>query len=372
MVEKGGAKSFDIGIVAITFLLVGISLIMIYSTTGVVAEEKFGDPFFYVKRQGLAALVGILAMGILSRLPLALLAKWSWVCFPISILLLSSTLVPGLRDEAGGAHRWINLGALRFQPGELVKLLMVIFLAGYFTRHANKINLFSNGILKPLVFVGVMSGLYLLQPDFGSAAVLTLTVVAIATACGVPLRFIVICGLVVAALGSIAVLISPYRMMRVVSFLSPFEDKSGSGYQLIQSLIAIGSGHISGVGLGESQQKLFFLPAAHTDFLFAVIGEELGFLGCFFIILLFLVFLWRGFRIATHVEHHTFAFALAVGLTLLIVIPAMLNMGVVSGVLPTKGLVLPLVGYGGTNLVMSLAAVGLLLSISRLSHKTSP
>lgn len=371
MTNTEGIKSFDIGIIAITFLLVGISLIMIYSTTGVVAEEKFGDAFFYVKRQGLAALLGIVLMALLSRTPLPLLAKWSWICFPISLILLSLTLIPGIRDEAGGAHRWVNLGLLRFQPGELVKLLMVVFLAGYFTRQAHRVNLFTSGIVKPLFFVGVMAGLYLLQPDFGSAAVLTLTVVAIATACGVPLRYIAACGLVVIVLGAIAVLVSPYRMMRVVSFLSPFQDKSGSGYQLIQSLIAIGSGHISGVGLGESQQKLFFLPAAHTDFLFAVIGEELGFVGCFFIILLFLVFLWRGFRIATHVEHHTFAFALAVGLTLLIVIPAMLNMGVVSGVLPTKGLVLPLVGYGGTNLVMSLAAVGLLLSISRLSHKTS-
>ena len=343
---------------------------MIYSTTGVVAEEKFGDAFYYVKRQGMAALIGIVAMGVLSQAPLSLLAKWSWICFPISFVLLTLTLIPGLRDEAGGAHRWVVLGAFRFQPGELVKLLMIVFLSGYFTRQAHRLNIFTTGIVKPLAFVGVMAGLYLLQPDFGSAAVLTLTVVAIATACGVPLRYIIACGAVVVGLAAVAVIISPYRMMRIVSFLSPWQDKSGSGYQLIQSLIALGSGHITGVGLGESQQKLFFLPAAHTDFLFAVIGEELGFMGCFFVILLFLVFLWRGFRIATHVEHHTFAFALAVGLTLLIVVPALLNMGVVSGVLPTKGLVLPLVGYGGTNLVMSLAAVGLLLSVSRLSHKS--
>jgi cell division protein FtsW len=222
-----------------------------------------------------------------------------------------------------------------------------------------------HGIVKPFALVSSVAALLLLQPDFGSSAVIVLVVLGMALASGVRLWHMVLCTIAAALCLGTLVLISPYRMMRVVSFLSPFADASGKGYQLIQSLIAVGTGQLSGVGLGSSQQKLFFLPAAHTDFIFAVIAEELGFIGGVVVIAAFLVILWRGLALARSVGHDTFLFAAAVGLTLLIVVPALLNVGVVVGLLPTKGMVLPLVGYGGSSLMTCMAVVGLLLGIRR-------
>lgn len=338
---------------------------MVYSTTGVIGVEKFGDPFFYVKRQSLAAIAGILGLYICSKIPSEFLARYSWLGLPFALALLLLTFIPALHDGAGGAVRWVSLGGFRFQPGELAKLLIVLFMAGYFARRTDKIEKFFSGVMVPFLYAGLVGAVFLLQPDFGSAAVVSLIVLILCIAAGVPIRFIAASGFVAVLLAGLAIVLSPYRMMRVVSFLAPWQDPEGSGYQLIQSLIAIGSGHISGVGLGESQQKLMFLPAAHTDFIFSVIGEELGFFGCMFVIAMFLLLLWRGLLIARSLEHDTFSFVLAVGLTMLIVIPAFLNMGVATGVLPTKGMVLPLVAYGGTNLVMSLSCIGLLLSLSR-------
>jgi cell division protein FtsW len=212
----------------------------------------------------------------------------------------------------------------------------------------------------------------LLQPDFGSSAVIVVVVLSMALSTGVRLSHLAFCSLAVIFAAAVLVAISPYRMMRIVSFLSPFADASGKGYQLIQSLIAVGTGQLSGVGLGGSQQKLFFLPAAHTDFIFAVISEELGFVGGIFVIFGFLVFMWRGLLLAKSVRHDTFLFALAVGLTMMIVAPALLNVGVVIGLLPTKGMVLPLVGYGGSSLMACMAVVGLLLGIRREAGESSP
>ncbi|NMC61638.1 MAG: putative lipid II flippase FtsW, partial [SAR324 cluster bacterium] len=291
--------------------------------------------------------------------------KLSPIGLVLSVLLLVLPLVPGMGDRAGGATRWVNLGILRFQPGEFVKLSFVVFLAGYFFRHEEKIPGFLWGMFKPLFFAAIVALLYLLQPDFGSAAVLMVVTLAMALAAGVRLRYIMICGVLsLFALGAL-IFISPYRMARVTSFLSPWEDPSGKGYQLIQSLIAVGSGQWTGVGLGSSQQKLFFLPAAHTDFIFSVIGEELGFVGSTVLILAFLYFLYRGLKLAGSVAGDTFSYTLAVGLTSLIALPALLNVGVAIGVLPTKGMVLPLVGYGGSSLLVCLMAVGILLAIWR-------
>lgn len=358
-------KRVDSYLLAATLILLGFSLVMVYSTTGTIGEEKFGDPFFYLKRQGIAALVGIFGLFICSKLKPDFLSKHSWLGLPLALLCLILTFIPSLHDGAGGAVRWVSLGGFRFQPGELAKLLVVLFMAGYFARRADKVENFSSGVLVPFSYAGLIGAVFLLQPDFGSAAVVCLIVLILCIAAGVPIRFIAACGFVAVLLAGLAIVLSPYRMMRVVSFLAPWQDADGSGYQLIQSLIALGSGHVSGVGLGESQQKLMFLPAAHTDFIFSVIGEELGFFGCMFVLGMFFVLLWRGLTIAKSLEHNTFSFVLAVGLTMLIVVPAFLNMGVATGVLPTKGMVLPLVAYGGTNLVMSLSCIGLLLSLSR-------
>ncbi|NBW40377.1 putative lipid II flippase FtsW [bacterium] len=355
----------DVPLVIVTLLLMAFGLLMLYSTSGVLAQEKFGDEYYYLRRQGIAALIGCVGVVAISRLKLSLIRRLSPLLLPASIILLLLPLVPAIGVKAGGAVRWVNLLGLRFQPGEVVKLGFVVFMAGYFARREARLHIFSQGILKPLLLVGVIAFLYLLQPDFGSTALTLLITFAMALCAGVRFRHLAIsgafCGLALLTL----VLTSPYRVRRLLSFLEPMADASGKGYQLIQSLIAVGSGQLSGVGLGASQQKLFFLPAAHTDFIFAVVAEELGFIGSTCVLLLFGLFLWRGLKISLRLTHDTFAFTLGIGVTLFIVAPALLNMGVVLGLLPTKGLALPFLSYGGTSTVVSLLGVGILLVLAR-------
>ena len=355
----------EIILLVVTILLLSFSLVMVYSTTGVVSQEKFGDAFYYVKRQGIAAVVGMFALYGFSKVPVEFLKKISPYLFFVALGLLAGTYVPGLGDRAGGAQRWLNLRIVRFQPGEFVKLLFIVYLAGFLARHEDKLKEFVTGIVKPFCLVGVLCALFLKQPDFGSSAILCLITVAMTGGSGARLRHLGMMLLSFAIPAALLVAFSPYRMKRITSFLSPWADPSGSGYQLIQSLIAVGSGKITGLGLGGSQQKLFFLPAAHTDFIFAVIAEELGMVGCLCLLMAFLIFLARGLKLAGKVVDDTFTFSLSIGLTLLIVLPAMLNTGVVTGILPTKGMVLPLVGYGGSSILSCLIAVGMLFSISR-------
>ena len=361
----------DYVLIVTVLLLVGFGLVMVYSTTGILSQEKLGDAFFYAKRQSLSAILGTALMLMCMKIPLGLLRRASPYLFALSIFLLALPLIPGIADRAGGASRWVRFGPIRFQPAEFVKVCLVIFMAGFFARHEQRIESFLHGIVKPFALVGMAAALLLLQPDFGSSVVIIVTVLCMALASGVRLMHMALCSVVVAGCLGTLVFISPYRMMRIASFLSPFADSSGKGYQLIQSLIAVGTGQISGVGLGGSQQKLFFLPAAHTDFIFAVISEELGFVGGLTIILAFLVIMWRGLLLARSVKNDTFSFALAVGLTMIIVVPALLNVGVVIGLLPTKGMVLPLVGYGGSSLMACMAVIGLLLAIRREAGEVS-
>jgi cell division protein FtsW len=285
--------------------------------------------------------------------------------YPLCVFLLLLTVLPGVGLRAGGAQRWINLGFTGAQPGELVKLFFVIFIARFFSRHEHELHRFVVGVLRPGMLVGVLAGIFLWQPDFGSTAVLCAVMLAMSVAAGVPWRHLGAVFAGVVAAGAVLVISSPYRLSRVIHFLNPGADPRGKGYQLDQSLIALGSGDLLGVGLGASKQKLFFLPAAHTDFIFALIGEELGFVGCVGVLCVFLLVLWRGLLLARRLSGDMFAFTLAVGLTVMVTLPALLNMGVVSGMLPTKGLVLPLIGFGGSSLVSSLASIGLLLGLAR-------
>jgi len=367
--NKGLAFLSDQILFFTTLIVVAFGLVMIYSTTAVVAEEKFGDALFFVKRQGLAAAIGIVFMIGAANLNLNKLKQYTHILFPISLFLLLLIFIPGFGLKGGGALRWIGFGPLRFQPVEIVKVLMIFFTAGYVSRYEKQMPTFKYGIAMPLVILSLIGFPLLLQPDFGSAVVISLLVMIVMFAAGSSLKFIALGSVFLGGLASVLVLISPYRLKRILAFLDPFSDSSGQGYQLIQSLIAIGNGGLSGVGIGESQQKLFFLPAAHNDFIFAVIGEELGFIGCATLLLLFLVILWRGIRTAVNFSNDSYYFGLSLGLTLLIVIPAILNMGVALGLLPTKGLVLPLVSYGGSSLIASLVAIGLLLAVCRVAGR---
>jgi cell division protein FtsW len=352
-------------LVGATIALVVFGLVMIYSATGVLAEKDKGDPFFYLKRQAFSAAIGIPLMFALSFLNMSRVKELAGYLYPVCVVLLLLTVLPGVGLRAGGAQRWINLGFTAAQPGELVKLLFVVCIARFFSRHEHELHRFVVGVVRPAMLVGLLAGLFLWQPDFGSTAVLCAVMLAMSVAAGVSWKHLgaVIGGGVAAA--TLLVVTSSYRMSRVIHFLNPGADPRGKGYQLDQSLIALGSGDLFGVGLGASKQKLFFLPAAHTDFIFALIGEELGFVGCVAVLFVFLLFLWRGLLLARRLSSDIFAFTLAVGLTVMVTLPAFLNMGVVSGMLPTKGLVLPLIGYGGSSLVSSLASVGLLLGLAR-------
>ena len=363
--ELHAPSPVDYLLVVTILLLVGFGLVMVYSTTGIVSQGKLGDSLFYAKRQLISAVLGGVVMVTCMQVPLGLIRKVAPYLLVASLLLLLLPLIPGIADRAGGASRWAKFGPIRFQPAEFVKVFMVIFMAGYLARHEQLISSFISGIVKPFSMLALVAALLLIQPDFGSTAVIVVVLLAMLLASGVRLSHMALCSVVVGCVMGLLVFISPYRMMRVVSFLSPFADASGKGYQLIQSLIAVGTGQVYGVGLGASQQKLFFLPAAHTDFIFAVISEELGFVGGVCTILGFLVVMWRGLLIARSVRHDTFLFALAVGLTMMIVAPALLNVGVVIGLLPTKGMVLPLVGYGGSSLIACMGVVGLLLGIRK-------
>jgi cell division protein FtsW len=363
--ELKAPSPVDYVLILTVLLLVGFGLVMVYSTTGIVSQERMGDALYSAKRQSFSALLGLGLMFLCMRVPLNLIRAVAPYLLAVSVFLLALPLLPGISDRAGGASRWVRVGPVRFQPAEFVKVCMVIFMAGFFARHESRITSFLHGIIKPFSLVGIVAALLLMQPDFGSSAVIIVVVLAMALASGVRLSHMMFCTAVVAVIMGLLVFISPYRMMRVVSFLSPFADASGKGYQLIQSLIAVGTGQVWGVGLGGSQQKLFFLPAAHTDFIFAVISEELGFVGGAMVIFAFMVILWRGLLLAKSVRGDTFLFTLAVGLTMMIVAPALLNVGVVIGVLPTKGMVLPLVGYGGSSLIACLGVIGLLIGIKR-------
>ncbi|MEZ4754473.1 MAG: putative lipid II flippase FtsW [Bdellovibrionota bacterium] len=363
--KKSTPLLIDSGILLAVAAMLCFSVIMVYSTTGVMAGEKFGDSLFFVKRQLAAVVLGIIGMFLLSRVKIELIKKISPYCLILSFLFLALPYIPGLGHAAGGAKRWISIGPVNLQPAEFVKLSFVIFIAGFFARHESRLNTFSQGVFKPVLLLLPVCALLLLQPDFGSSAILAGVTLCMASASGSRLRYILISGFGLTVAAAVLVISSPYRMNRIISFLSPWKDASGKGYQLIQSLIAIGSGQVDGVGLGASQQKLLFLPAAHTDFIFAVIAEELGFIGCVVLLSVFIFFFWRGIKLALDHADDTFRFALAVGMTLLIVLPALVNMAVVTGMLPTKGLVLPLIGYGGSSIIASLFAVGILLALAR-------
>lgn len=359
----------DAALFTICLGIIGFGLVILFSTTGVTAQERLGDQYYYLKRQGAALAAGLFLMIVLSRLSIDWLRRYSSFALPLALLLLGLTLIPGLGDSAGGAKRWIVLGSIRFQPGELVKLLFLLFLARYLYKQETRLSTFVYGVIIPVGLCSLLGSLLLMQPDFGSTAVLFGITILLLAVSGMRLRYLGLAVLVAVAAAGALIVFSPYRMQRVIAFLSPWQDASGKGYQLIQSLIAVGTGNLFGVGLGASQQKLFFLPAAHTDFILAVIAEELGFVGVLGVICAYLLILWRGIKIALRWVNDVFGFALALGMTALIVLPAFLNMGVVSGLLPTKGMVLPLIAYGGSNLISSCIAIGILLALSRSEPK---
>ncbi len=356
-------EEYDLVIMLMAIALTCFGVVMVYSASSIMAAKRFHDGFFFLKRQGLFALLGFAIMLGTMRINYQF---WRKLAAPIllgCIVLLVLVLIPGIGGSAGGASRWIRLPGFNLQPSEIAKVALIMYMAYSLDRKQDKIKQLGAGFVSYMLILVVMLGLLLKQPDMGSA--LTLAAVAIIMLFAAGTRLVYIISIFLMSLPFIYFLVMnvAYRKRRIMAFLDPWQDPQNSGFQIIQSWLALGTGGVFGQGLGEGKQKLFYLPEAHTDFILAVVGEELGFLGVIVIVGMFFLLVQRAMRIAVAAPD-TFGRFLALGIAVLFGIEASVNMGVVTGLLPTKGLALPFISYGGSSLLISLFAVGILLNIS--------
>ncbi|OCA90246.1 stage V sporulation protein E [Pradoshia sp. D12] len=357
----------DFILIIAMFSLLSIGLIMVYSASAIWATYKFDDTFFFAKRQLLFAGVGIVAMLVIMNIDYWNWRRWAKPLIIICFILLLVVLIPGIGTLRNGSRSWIGVGAFSIQPSEFMKLAMIVFLAKFLSERQKYITSFKKGLAPSLGLVFLAFGLIMMQPDLGTGTVMVGTCIAMIFIAGARISHFVGLGMLGVA-GFVALVISaPYRMKRITSFLDPWQDPLGSGFQIIQSLYAIGPGGLFGLGLGQSRQKFFYLPEPQTDFIFAILSEELGFIGGSLVILLFSLLLWRGIRIALGAPDLFGAF-LAVGIIIMIAIQVMINIGVVTGLMPVTGITLPFLSYGGSSLTLMLMAVGVLLNISRYSN----
>ena len=358
-------KTYDKVLLLIMLLMLGFGSLMIYSSTAIVTPllaKKNITEFYYFKRHLFTVLLGTVSLLVAYRFKPSLLKKVSVPLLVFSFFLLLLVFLPVIGVSAGGARRWIRLWPTTFQPSELVKLAMVIFLAKYMSG-VNYSNESFSSFAKPLLVMALFQLVFLKQPDFGATMSLGLLTFGMLFISGMRLRYLASVS-VLAVPVLYKLVMEPYRLRRITSFIDPWKDPQGSGFQLIQSFIAIGSGGLTGLGLGESKQKLSFLPASHTDFIFCLVGEELGLVGAALVIALFMSMFLRGISIANR-STDRFNYYLAYGLTMMISIQALINFAVVTGMVPTKGLPLPFMSYGGSALLVNMAVIGLLLRISK-------
>jgi cell division protein FtsW len=345
--------------------LVLIGLVMVTSASMSIAAKDLGDPFYFLERQFAFGLVGMLCAWVITRVPVLWWDKYSLVLLVFGLLLLLLVLIPGLGATVNGARRWMRVGPMNFQVSELAKVLVLTWVCSYCVRKRTELTETLPGLAKPVGLLGVTALLLLLEPDFGAATVLFATGFAVLFVAGARLRYVLLLVSAAALAFAVLALSSAYRLKRLTGFLHPWDDPFNGGFQLTQSLIAIGRGSWLGVGLGSSVQKLFYLPEAHTDFVFAVLAEELGLVGVIGVLALFVALVWRAFRISRMAAQAGMQFqsyvALAFGVWL--GLQAIVNIGVNMGVLPTKGLTLPLLSYGRSSLLVSLAWLGVLLRI---------
>jgi len=360
---KAADKSPDFILLIITLILITAGTVMIYSSSSILAAERFKDGQYFLKKQAFFVCIGVAAMLFLSRIHYGKLKQLAYPAVAVSAVLLALVLVPHVGIRAGGATRWLKMGFFSFQVTEMVKIVVVLFLAHYLTRKAGQLKDFKRGILVPLVTVVFLVCLILLEPDFGTAAIIMITMMFMLYLAGS--RMVHLAGLasLFLPIGLWLIMHKSYRMERLMTFLDPWRDPEKSGFQIIQSLLSFGSGGSFGVGIGDGMQKLFYLPEPHTDFILAIIAEESGFFGVALVIVLFTVLILRGFWISFKATDH-FGTYLAAGLTMVLALEAFINIAGVMGLVPLKGLALPFLSYGGTSLIMSLVAVGVLLNIS--------
>src|SRR6058998_586317 len=354
----------DLWLFGAAVVLLSTGVVMVHSASAIVAADRFHDPYFFLKKQIFWALLGAACLWVAIRVDYRRLEAFVLPLLIFVGILLVLVLVSPIGQAINGTRRWIRLGPVSFQPAELAKLALVLYLAAFLARAGEAVTEFRRGLVPPLAVAGLLAALVLAQPDLGNCLTLITLTFTLLFLAGGRVRHL---GLVLAlALPPLVVAIwaAPYRLRRIVAFLDPWSDPRGSGFQIIQSWLALGNGGIFGQGIGASRQKLFYLPESHTDFIFAILGEELGFVGAAAIVALFAVLVWRGLRVGLRAPD-AFGAYLALGITVLLATQTLVNLGVVTGLLPTKGLPLPFISFGGSALLMTMLATGMLLSISQ-------
>ncbi|MFH1778515.1 MAG: putative lipid II flippase FtsW [Candidatus Omnitrophota bacterium] len=353
----------------VTVILIAFGIVMVYSASAIYAYEYLKDSAYFLKRHLIYLFLGITASLWIMSVDYNVIKKYIKPVLIISFILLILVLIPGIGREIAGARRWFRFSIFSFQPSQALKLALILYIADVLSRKQSEIRSFFHGFLPPMIILGVSVGLILLQPDLGTAVAIAAVVYMMLFIAGIRLFHLV--PLLVSSLPALGVIIlaKPYRMKRISAFLNPWEDPQGIGFQIIQSYIALGSGGLFGVGLGQSRQKLFYLPGAHTDFIFSIIGEELGLIGTASIVILFIVFIWLGVRIAIR-SRDLFGHLAALGIVLMIGLEAVINIGVATGSIPTKGLPLPFISYGGSSLIFDMMGVALLLNIAKCSERS--
>ena len=357
-----GSRRIDPLIVGITLALSLGGLVMVFSASGVMAENKFTNATYYLQRQIVWMLLGF---GVLLVGSFIDYRQWKrWIPMVVGGCIVGLLLVLAVGPQINGARRWLALGFFSVQPTEMAKLAVVLYLAAFLSNPQRRVTDWQRGFLPPVAMVGIMCGLIVVEPDLGSTVVISLVFVSMMYLAGARVRHLAyLGGPMILGVGAL-IWMSPERWERMTTFMNPFADRQGAGYQLVQSILALENGGLFGVGLGQGKQKLMFLPEGHTDFVLALVGEELGLIGTCGLLALFAILVCKGFRVAA-LAPDLFGRYLALGITMLLGIQALINAGVVSGLLPTKGLTLPLVSYGGSSLLVTMLALGILLSVAR-------
>ncbi|MFH1552613.1 MAG: putative lipid II flippase FtsW [Candidatus Omnitrophota bacterium] len=351
-------------ILLVVSLLIMIGIVMMYSSSAVYAHGNYDDSMYFAKRHLVYLTAGLVVAILCMAVPVGKIADSARGVMVFFLILLVIVLIPGIGREIAGARRWIRFFGVGFQPSEMAKIALIIYLADLTSRKRHLMQNFKYGFLPPFFIIGLTGGLVLMEPDMGTSVSIFFIGLAILFVSGARLRHLAFITMgILPALG-LAVIYEPYRLRRMLTFFNPWKDARGSGFQLIQSFIALGSGGLLGVGLGQSKQKLFYLPESHTDFIFSIIGEELGFLGSAAVLVLFAVLIWFSLRISFKLRDY-FASRVVLGISVMIAFEVIVNIGVSTGMLPTKGLPLPFVSYGGSSLVSHLAAAGLIFNMAR-------
>lgn len=380
-VSKFANNQFDFILCVTIILLLALGIVMVLSASAPSALSTTGNSYTYVKKQLGFAAFGLFVMFFLSKIDYRAYKKWYWYAYIIGCLVLLLVVIPGLGYSVKGATRWIKIGGTRFQPSEITKTCMILFFAGYLAEHKDKIQSVKEGFVFPIIFFAIPAAILLIfQNHLSVSLVIGFITVVMMFIAGCRIKHFMVFGLIgVAVIGFLFGIIGMknsndegedknFRVNRITSFMDPWEDPLGTGYQTIQSLYAIGSGGMFGLGLGNSKQKYLYIPEPHNDFIFSILAEELGFFGCILVVILFMIFIWRGIVISMRAKD-IYGSLVAIGITTLIAIQAILNIAVVTNSVPNTGMSLPFFSYGGTALVILLANVGILLNISRSSSK---